>query len=517
MNAAAASPRPRPARSSLARRFRKERLAFLAATGIGLSVVLFVGFQRPLDHGAHPGVVIGYQPLATVYGLDPAGMHRFVTAVVVAYAVFALAAFFATRVVGRPGFWLVLAGTAVAIAVLLPTNPAGAQDVYHNIADARTFWVYGDNPAVTPPDAHPDDPLFKSVPAWPDTPSSYGPLWYALSGAPLPIAGDHLWANVIGQKLLTSAFLLAATALAMLTAGRIRPGSAALAGVLVGWNPLLLFETAGNAHNDIVMVAFALAAFYALARRWWLLVFPLLALAVLVKYVMLLLAPLLLLWLLLRADVPKWQVALSLVLGIAVGVLGYAPFYAGGALLDTLRGEGTRYLDSTGSMTVSMLMQHRGMDLSHAEVAMRRVLTAAFVAGFGLLLLRFRRNPSYSFLTTTCAAVAFLLLVTVKWWFWPWYLAWLMPIAALAPRRAMALLASTFSLTAMLMYAAYYWHVYGDWHATQQLVFKTVFVVPLGLAAAMVVYWLLRNAWGHLRPRAPVGARSASAAPSVEH
>jgi alpha-1,6-mannosyltransferase len=285
----------------------------------------------------------------------------------------------------------------------------------------------------------------------------------------------------------------------------------------VGWNPLLLFETAVNAHNDIVMMAFALAAFYALVRRWWLAIFPLLVLAALVKFVTLLFVPLVLIWLLLRRDVPKWQVALSLVLGSAIGAAACAPFFAGGALFDTLRGEGSRYLLSTGSMTVSLLMQRGVMNLPEAEVAMRRGLVAAFAVGLALLLGRFRRDPSYSFLTTTCAAAVFLLLVTVKWWFWPWYLAWLVPVAALAPRRGMALLASTFSLTAMLLYAAYYWHVYGDWHTTQQLVFKTVFAVPLGLSAALVMYWLLRKAWEHLRPRAaPTGARSAGIAPSVE-
>src|SRR5438105_15533269 len=101
----------------------------------------------------------------------------------------------------------------------------------------------------------------------------------------------------------------------MLTAARIRPGAALAAGVLVGWNPLLQFETAGNAHNDIVMVFFALLAVYAITRRWWLLVFPLLALSVAAKYVLILLGPLLLLWMWRRGDIPRRTILLSLGLG----------------------------------------------------------------------------------------------------------------------------------------------------------------------------------------------------------
>jgi hypothetical protein len=90
-------------------------------------------------------------------------------------------------------------------------------------------------------------------------------------------------------------------------------------------------------------------------------------------------------------------------------------------------------------------------------------------------------------LASTCAAAIFLFLVTAKWWFWPWYLTWLVPLAALAPRRGGALLATVFSMTAMLLYAAYYWNVYGSWHHTQRLVFMTVFAAPLALACILVL------------------------------
>ena len=466
---------------------RTDFLIALALAGLVLDVVLAYGLLWPLDHGRHSGVVAGYQPLATVFGTDDEGLVRFVAVVLAAYLVYAAAVFLARRVAGRGAFGLVLAGTVVLSVTLLPTNPAGSHDIYHNIADARTFWVHGDNPAATPPSAHPDDPMYPYVVAWPDTPSTYGPVWYVISGAPLPFAGTGLWANVLGQKVLTVAFLVAATALVMLITGRIRPGSAIAAGVFVGWNPLLVFETAGNAHNDIVMVAFALGAFYALVRRWWALAFPLLALAVAVKYVVILLAPVFLLWMLMRRDIPFKQVALSVLLGTLLGAAMAVPFLAGGGFFDTLRGEGSRHLSSTGTFLISVFMQQMDMGQGQSVRAMERTLWAVFIAGYAALLLRTRRDQSYASLAATSAWVMALFLVTVKWWFWPWYLAWLVPLAALTPRRGEALFAVVFSLTSMLLYAAYFWNIYDEWHHQQRLVFATVFAVPLALASLLVL------------------------------
>jgi alpha-1,6-mannosyltransferase len=409
-------------------------------------------------------------------------------AVLLAYLAFTAAVLVSRNVAGRRPFWVVLGGTALFIATLVPTNPAASQDVYHNIADSRTLWIYGDNPALTPPGAHPDDPLFKFVPDWKDTSTSYGPLWYAMSGAPIPFAGTNLWANVIGQKVLASAFLMASVVLVMLIVGRIDAGAAATSGILVGWNPLLLFESAGAAHNDFAMVTFALAALYAVARRWWPGVFPMLALAGSVKYVMVILAPLLLCWMIMSKDIPRKHIALSAAGGLIVGLAVYAPFLADGAWLEALRGEGNHYLSSTGTALMSVLMVQRKMSLEEATRIMRFALVGAFGIGYLALLVQASRRPSYRWLATTAAASIFLFLITVKWWFWPWYLAWLIPVAALAPRRGMAVLASLFSMTAMLLYAAYDWNVYDDWHHTQRLVFMTVFAAPLALACLLLLH-----------------------------
>ncbi|MBM3141155.1 MAG: hypothetical protein FJZ92_13355 [Chloroflexi bacterium] len=486
------------------------RLVDLALAGVVLEVALLVGFLWPLAIWKHHGIVEGHQPLAVVLGTGRIGAVRYLVIVLCAFAAFAAAAWLARRVAGRPALWIVLGGVVVFSATLIPINPVGAHDVYHNIADARTLWVHGDNPMTTPPEGNRDDPFYPHVPAWADYASSYGPLWYVISGAPLPFAGSSLWPNVIGQKLIATAFLVIATTLVMLIAGRIRPGTAIPAGVLVGWNPLMLFETAGNAHNDIVMAAFALAAFYAIVRKWWTTVFPLLALAVAVKYTLIVLAPLVMIWMVLRTDIPLRALARSLAAGLAVGLALFGPVIVDGSLYHALARQGDHILASTGSALVSLLIEYRGMDVAEATYVMKVALGSLFLLGYGVLIWRLPRNPSFATLTNAASWMIFLFLFTASWWFWPWYLVWLVPFAALRPHRAPALAASVFATTAMLMYLSYYWQLYSDWHFKQRLVAATIFTAPMAIALLQAVRpWLQSRLRGLVRsPAAPDTAQT---------
>lgn len=475
---------------------RCNRLILLGAAALALASVLIAGLLLPLALWEHDEVISGHQPIAVLFGTQAAGAARLLAAILSAYVVFGVAALLARGSAGRRACWLVLAGTVLLALVLLPMHPAGSQDIYHNIADARTFWIHGANPAITPPDAHLDDPFLPYVSVWRDYPSAYGPLWYAIAGVGLPFTEADLWPNVIAQKLLSAGFLVITTVLVMATAGRIQPHTAPLAGVLVGWNPLLLFETAGNAHNDIVMVAFAVAAIYALVRGWWPAVFPLLALAVSAKYILVLLGPLLVMWMLRRREVSLRQTSLSLILGAAVALACYGPFLVGGAIEESLARQSERVLASTGAALTSMLMTERGLDSKQAKTVMKLAMVAVFLVGYAVALWRIPRDPPASALIVAGTWATFLFLVTVAWWFWPWYLIGLVPLAALAPRRPEALLASVFSLTATLMYVTYMWQVFDpDWHGTQRETAATIFVIPLLLALVL----LLRPLWRALR------------------
>lgn len=473
-----------PGRSGWWRWVPRCRLPALALTGLALELVLLLGFLRPLSIWRHPGIVRTSRPLATVLGTDVGGALRFAVPVVAAFVAFAIAVRLAHGAAGRAATALVLLASVVFSLTLLPTNPLGAHDVYHNVADARTLWIYGDNPLLLPPSTYyPDDAFAQYVPAWRSTPSLYGPLWYLVAGTPLPAAGDALWPNVIGQKALTAAFLLTTTALTMAVAARVCPGQAAAAGVAVGWNPLLQFETAGNAHNDVVMICFTLAALYAVTRRWWVAVFPLLALAITSKYVVILLGPVLLVWLW-RRNVPRRQLALSLALGVLLGVALQAPFAAGTATLRGIGREGGFLAASPQAVLHTLLwLRVHGNGLALAPVV-KLIMLPVYAAVYAVLLRRVARDGGAATLVRAGFWSMFWLLVLVGGWFGPWYVMLLAPLGALLPGSRPALVAAVFSASAMLMYVPSFWLTHAGMLRYQAATAGTAFLLPVLAAVA---------------------------------
>jgi hypothetical protein len=460
----------------------QRRLLCFGGAWLTIALALLCGLLLPLAIWQHPQIIRDEQPLATALGTDGIGALRFAVPVLVAFAGFAAAVWLARGLSGRSATALVLGGTVLLSATLIPINPVGAQDIYHNIADARTLWIRGDNPTVLPPNAYPDDRFYPNVTAWQDFPSVYGPVWYGVSALTVPIAGDDLWSNVIGQKIITALFLLGATAMTMVTAGRIRPGAAIAAGVMVGWNPLMQFETAGNAHNDVVMVFFALAALYAVTRRWWLAVFPLLALSVAAKYVLILLGPILLVWLLRRHDVPRRQIVYSLLLGALTAAAVYLPFFAGADTLDSFRRQSAFNTSSPSALLDALLIQFSGLDEVESLKVTKLIVMPLYFVSYAVLLWRIRRDAGVVSLVRTSFWGVFLLLVIATWWYWPWYLVFLVPFGALLPGSRPALIGAVFAGASMLMYVPYFWLLWGDWIVHHASTAGVAFLLPVLLA-----------------------------------
>jgi len=456
----------------------------LLVAGMALETVLLTGFLLQFSILRHPDVIADPRLLATVLGGDVAGALHFAVPVVFAFAFYAVSLIFARGPMGKAALWLVLGGTVLFSATLVGTNPMGAHDVYHNVADERTLWIYGDNPATVPPLAHSDDPFFGNVPSWQDTPSAYGPMWYAIAGALLPFTGDRLWPSVVGQKVIASIFLLGTAVLAMLLAERIRCGTGVMAGVLVGWNPLLQWETAGNAHNDVAMVFFALAAIYALSRRWWPPVFPLLALSIATKETLAVLGPVLLVWMLRQRCVSRRQILLSLGLGGLVLAAVYIPLFGGKEMLAGLQRESDHVTSSPGALVYTLVQARLQTDWTRVLNVMKLVAWPAFLAGYAVLLWRMPRNAGLDRVAGVSFWSVFLLVTLLIWWFMQWYLFWLVPLAALIPDRRPGTVAAVFSFTAMLMYVPHFWLLYDDQVVVQSATAITAFLLPVIVAIA---------------------------------
>jgi hypothetical protein len=159
--------------------------------------------------------------------------------------------------------WLVITATLAYQATLFWLPGLFSQDVFSYIAYGRLTAVYELNPYVWPPSAIAKDAILPWVASvWRTYPAPYGPAWLDVQWAMQRLFGSaSIQDQALAYRLLANVLLLANLGLAWCLLGRLTPMSrvqrtTALAAL--AWNPLVLFEVAANAHNDVLMVTFSL-------------------------------------------------------------------------------------------------------------------------------------------------------------------------------------------------------------------------------------------------------------------
>ncbi|MCS6871180.1 MAG: hypothetical protein NZ571_06955, partial [Anaerolineae bacterium] len=279
-----------------------------------------------------------FQTFATLSQFAPEGAWLYVLTFALTFALYWLGyRFGAARLRKTRCLWLIVCLSALGHAILLPMYPLDAADVYDYIIRARMTAVYGMNPLRDVPRQLPDDPFYRFV-GWKSVPSAYGGAWELLAALTTRIAGDDVLANVVAFKVLASMGSLIG-ALGVYAALRAVAPRRAISGTyLFALNPLLLYMTAGRAHNDSLMVACVAWAMAFLVHRWYVLSLLSLILGALIKFIPLMLAPVIVLaaWQQLRVWERLRVFALSAALGIALCIAAYAPFWFG---IETLRVE----------------------------------------------------------------------------------------------------------------------------------------------------------------------------------
>src|SRR5947208_1571416 len=116
----------------------RRRMCGLVIAGIALEVVFGFGLVAPLGLWKFPGMINSFQPLTTALAVTRAGAIHFLVPVLAAGGLFGTAAWLAGGMQGRRAWVVVLGGTVLFVMTFLTINPAGAQDIYHNVSDART-------------------------------------------------------------------------------------------------------------------------------------------------------------------------------------------------------------------------------------------------------------------------------------------------------------------------------------------------------------------------------------------
>jgi len=294
----------------------------------------------------------------------------------------------------------------VVVALAVQLVPLGAPLMLSS--DAWTYWMYGRiavvhdaNPYEVPPSAFPDDPAYRwSGEKWRDATSVYAPGFTLASEPVALVAGESHNAAAWLYKSLAA---IAASAMVLLAARLgARP---ALAAAFVGWNPLLAVHLAGAGHNDAWVGALLLAALATQARgvAW--------ALGAAVKWIPLALLPLQALAERRRAGLGAFAVTSVVVAALATWRYGLAWLDAVGPLADNAR------------ETTSYALPHRLSQLGVPEGLAIALFAVLFAAVYLLLARAAWRGRAR-------LALAAVVLLACAPYVTPWYLAWVVPLAA---------------------------------------------------------------------------------------
>jgi hypothetical protein len=347
--------------------------------------------------------------------------------------------------------WAIAAVVAVQ-AILFLSPPLELTDVFNYINYGRMEMVHHLNPYTTIPALEPHGDPSYDLSNWHNLLSPYGPIFTLITFAvvPLGIAGA-LWAF---KGLLMVASL--ATILLVWKCARLLGRDPVQAIVLVGLNPIVLVWGLGGDHNDFLTVFCIVLGIYLLLRapaangalgasgggRWarvraWLVPLAPLELGAGAAFVAAstmkasagILIPVVLASQL-RAPRRLVQVALGMVLaGLVLGACSVAAF---GPHLPDL-GAQARLVIGLSLPNLLGLGLGLGGETETLRTAMNGVLVLSVLA-CGVVAWR-RRD-----VVTTAGWATVALLVTLSWVL-PWYVLWVLPMAALSRSRTLRVVA----------------------------------------------------------------------------
>jgi hypothetical protein len=219
---------------------------------------------------AHTGALlpqsVQFVPASLGGIFDGVGLNLDTGGAIAALALFFVAYAFTVSLSAQLSARVVLGAIAALTLLVLVAPPLVSTDIFSYQAYARMGGLYGINPYTHGPYAISfDNSLFPYIGSkWFNIPSAYGPVFTAFSYlmAPFTIA-----ASVFAYKGIAAVSCLALVGLVWHCA-RLRGKDPVRAAALVGLNPLLLIYGVGGGHNDLLMLVALVGGLYAvLASR----------------------------------------------------------------------------------------------------------------------------------------------------------------------------------------------------------------------------------------------------------
>jgi len=444
-------------------------IAKLIGAALGSLAIYLLAFTLPTD------LLKLYQRSSLVGGLlQQAGLYGFLRLSIAFISVgllYVVGLRAARQTSGKTASMIVIGGTLAFIIMFLFMAPLDARDIYDNIFHGRILGVYGANPFRDVISSFPHDPFFK-YPWWKNSPSAYGPLWETLAGITAWLAGDGIIANILAFKILPGIFHLTSIAVVVSFLRRVEPQHALSGALLLGWNPVLLYETWGNGHNDIAMIFWVLLAALLISQKQYSLGTLSLVAGTLIKFIPVLLIPAAMLVGYHSLENIKsrfWFIVKTSLAGAFLILIAYVPFWNGMATFSI----GRRMQMFTTSIP-AVIYRILKPALGWSEAARLVSLGALGLLAIFTLIQTLRAQKQEStkdFLQTAFNILAFYLLVTCLW-FQQWYGIWLISLAPLLSERA-----RRFAL------------FFGFWVLTKQLIFVQLIIPTMSDKPEMAI-WL---------------------------
>ena len=475
----------------------------IAAAGLTSAMVYWQVFVRPFPLGGHYDTIppVDYAKLT---GHSARGAVSFVIAIAVLFGLY----FFVMRTLQtasagtsppekpatyrRRAWGIVMGGTALLGAILVPAYPIAAIDVLIYAIHTRGWALYGLNPLATAPQSLPGDPWIGLAAEWVNAPSPYGTVWEGVSLLAFKLVGGDFLAHMLALKAIAALSHLGCAFLVALILLRLKPDKALAGAAAFGWNPMALLESAGNGHNDILMVLFLLLAVYLCLddRHRWLVV-PVLTLSALTKFVTVMAFPFFLLYLARRQT--TWprrltMTAANLALAAGLGAALMAPVWPGWDQW-ALRGLGGGAGKSPFAFLVLILRPWLGINVAFAVG--RYLLGGIFL----LICLRLVWRAITGPLTLTDVVIAptfgvfYWYLVLPNQQFHAWYLLWPLAMAVLLWPSPLFDRIAVFGLTAWLSIPLYETLRVWWWDTLMPLVIYTI-AIPFVFGLPLLVGWL---------------------------
>jgi ribosomal protein S18 acetylase RimI-like enzyme len=363
------------------------------------------------------------------------------------FGVYILSWWAAGNIKNKEAWTLVFGWAALLCIPMVLLYPFGARDIFDYILRARIFTVYGQNPFFQTASAFPTDPFF-NYGWWKEFPSPYGPFWELLAGLGVRLAGDGVLANIFVFKSISIIFLFATAAFIALTLKKHAPDRALQGTLLFLWNPLVLFEIVGNAHNDITMLVWMAASIWAAANKRWSLTVWFLALGAVFKFIPILLLPTA--GLIGLANHSDTRNKLKFFFLTAAGCLiiwfiAYLPFWDGPETLTFLK-QSSLLTTSIASLVFYNFQTSLGK--FGRQIVSNTAIVLTVVFSFWMALRSIRKPDWESFAKSATLILFFYVLVTCTW-YQNWYLLWPLTTAVFLPGGLVMQTAVLFSVTGL--------------------------------------------------------------------